>query len=74
MTGARSTRAGDDEELICWVNLDYACFGCFVGADGVVHDAAPLAHWSIGKNWHDVRSFYKRKGAEIRVRVTRRNG
>jgi len=32
---------------------------------GLVFNAAPMADWTIGKNWEYVKDYYLRKGAKI---------
>lgn len=50
-----------DSELI-WVSLSYATFGLEV-REGKVVDAAPIAHWAIGKDEQYVADYYRKKGA-----------
>ena len=47
-----------------WVSLSYATFGvCVEGR--VIVDAAPIARWSVGRDYQDVLAYYSRKGADI---------
>lgn len=47
-----------------WVSLDYATFGLAV-QDGVVVEAPPIAHWTIGKNESVVAAYYRKRGARF---------
>lgn len=49
-----------------WVNLPYATFGIEVRG-GVVIDAAPIAHWMIGKQTSFIREWVARKGGRWEV-------
>ena len=46
--------------LLLIVYLDYAVFGLIIENEKVV-DAAPIAKWTIGKNWVEVGTYYRQK-------------
>lgn len=47
-----------------WVSLEYATF-LLITKDGVVIDAAPIAHWTISKTTKEVVEYYRKKGARL---------
>ena len=49
-----------------WVSLSYATFGIEV-ADNKVVDAAPVAHWMIGKDTHFIRQWITKKQGTWKV-------
>ena len=48
-----------------WISLSYATYGVIV-RDGIVVEAAPIAHWMIGKHWSYCSRWVIRKGGEVR--------
>lgn len=57
--------------MLYQITLPYGCF-CVETEDGVITktDAkvilcAPMAHWSLGKQWGKVEKYYLSKGAKI---------
>jgi hypothetical protein len=49
-----------------WISTGYATFGVGVGRDGYVREAAPIAHWTVGRWWTDVSTYYReKKGATV---------
>lgn len=49
--------------MLIWVSLPYATFGIEVDGGRVI-DAAPIAHWMIGKDTRFIREWIKKKGGE----------
>ena len=57
-------------EKLYRVVIHYACFG-FTAVDGVVVEAPPIAHWTVGRRVADVVSYYESvKGGEVEFLVT----
>ena len=50
-----------------WVRIElrYAVFGVKVHDDGTrayVVESAPIGHWMVGRDWHDVAGWVSRRG------------
>ena len=54
-------------ESAYWVDTGYGCFG-IIAQNGTVVRAAPMAHWTVGKNIDYVLNYYRtKKKAKISV-------
>jgi hypothetical protein len=47
------------------VTTSFGCFAIYV-AGNVVTNAAPIARWTIGKDWRIVRAYYEKKNAKVK--------
>lgn len=47
------------------VDVGYACFGIDINQQGICINAAPIAHWMIGKNINDIKRWIKSKNGKI---------
>lgn len=47
-----------------WISMPWATF--VLGIErGVIHEAPPIARWTIGKNQKVVADYYRKRGAEF---------
>lgn len=53
------------ELALCQVKLPYSCFGIEVAASGIVHKAAPVGNWMVGKTITYVTTWVEQRGGTV---------